>query len=368
MSRRPGRSPCPPRSPPRGGGDHAWAPAWRSAVIGWFLADAGAHGQTTDALRRRGRRVAGRARLGADGVRRTARHRAARPHRPDRPRRLPLRPLGRRHLGAASTTTAPSPWPPSSSPASTSSSPSSPACSSARSPPSPGLGRADPRLAARLRGRGHARDGVGTGRLSGWVDRVPGWIRSIAYGASAAFLLLVAASAVLVAVMLVARAQRGGDDDVRACTCRRVTTSMYALATVAVAPNAVLLGGAYLLGPGFAVGTGTVVSPSAGRARAGAGVPAARGTARRRAHPAVGDRASWRVPVVVGAGRRGARPAGLRRHGVRLGRAARLRQRVRRRPAHHAGDRARRRPDGHRPDGRHRRPGRARCWCPRWRR
>jgi hypothetical protein len=31
---------------------------------------------------------------------------------------------------------------------------------------------------------------------------------------------------------------------------------------MAVAPNAVLFGSAYLLGPGFAVGTGTVVSPT----------------------------------------------------------------------------------------------------------
>jgi len=37
---------------------------------------------------------------------------------------------------------------------------------------------------------------------------------------------------------------------------------MYTLATMAVAPNAVLFGSAYLLGPGFAVGTGTIVSPS----------------------------------------------------------------------------------------------------------
>ena len=33
--------------------------------------------------------------------------------------------------------------------------------------------------------------GVGTGRLRGWVELVPPWIRAIAYGAAAAFLLLV---------------------------------------------------------------------------------------------------------------------------------------------------------------------------------
>jgi hypothetical protein len=104
--------------------------------------------------------------------------------------------------------------------------------------------------------------GVGTGRLSGWVDRVPGWIRSIAYGASAAFLLLVAASAVLVAVML-ALGLNDAATMMSGLHLSRGDYVVYALATVSVAPNAVLLGSAYLLGPGFAVGTGTIVSPSA---------------------------------------------------------------------------------------------------------
>ena len=37
---------------------------------------------------------------------------------------------------------------------------------------------------------------------------------------------------------------------------------LYTLLVAAVAPNAVLLTGSYLLGPGFAVGTGTLVSPA----------------------------------------------------------------------------------------------------------
>lgn len=40
-------------------------------------------------------------------------------------------------------------------------------------------------------------------------------------------------------------------------------SALYTLLVAAVAPNVALLGSAYLLGPGFAVGTGTVVSPSA---------------------------------------------------------------------------------------------------------
>ncbi len=57
---------------------------------------------------------------------------------------------------------------------------------------------------------------------------------------------------------------------------------LYTVLVAAVAPNAVLLSGSYLLGPGFAVGTGTVVSPVRGRARPRPGVPAARGAALRR--------------------------------------------------------------------------------------
>jgi hypothetical protein len=38
--------------------------------------------------------------------------------------------------------------------------------------------------------------------------------------------------------------------------------ALFTLLTGAVAPNAALFGAAYLLGPGFAVGTGTVVAPS----------------------------------------------------------------------------------------------------------
>lgn len=101
----------------------------------------------------------------------------------------------------------------------------------------------------------------GTGCLRGWVQVVPGWVRSVLHGGLVAFLALVGAAAVLVAVALLLRIneaasvtsqlQLGAGDYV-----------MYALVTAALAPNAVLLGSAYLLGPGFAIGTGTVVSPT----------------------------------------------------------------------------------------------------------
>jgi hypothetical protein len=127
---------------------------------------------------------------------------------------------------------------------------------------SPGLGRA---IVGSLLVSGVAGTlglGAGCGRLTGWVERVPGWVRSVAYGASVAFLLLVAASAVLVAVML-ALGLNDASTMMSALHLSRGDYVVYALVTLSVVPNAVLLGSAYLLGPGFAVGTGTVVSPTA---------------------------------------------------------------------------------------------------------
>jgi hypothetical protein len=101
----------------------------------------------------------------------------------------------------------------------------------------------------------------GAGRLRTWVEVVPGWLRSIGYGATAAFLLLVVAASVLVVGALAV----GLNEAAAVMSGLRLGAGdhlMYVLATVAVAPNAVLLGAAYLLGPGFAIGTGTVVSPT----------------------------------------------------------------------------------------------------------
>jgi hypothetical protein len=102
---------------------------------------------------------------------------------------------------------------------------------------------------------------TGAGRLRALVDLVPGWVRSIGHGALTGFALLVAASAVLVAAAMVAGLSEAATlmSELHLAPGDYV---MYAVATLAVAPNAVLFGAAYLLGPGFAVGTGTVVSPS----------------------------------------------------------------------------------------------------------
>jgi hypothetical protein len=230
------------------------------AVIGWFLADAGAHGETTDALRVGADAwlVGHGAQLTASGVPlgivpltltaliamvlyRSGRWAAATSQPPEDDRTVVLAAtiLTGIYVVVAVVT-----------------------CLLAeRDSASPGLGRAivGALLLAALAGTlGLA---SGTGHLRGWVDLVPGWVRSIGYGALAGFLLLVVASAVLVAGALLI----GLNEAATVMSELHLGPGdylMYAVATLAVAPNAVLFGSAYLLGPGFAVGTGTVVSPS----------------------------------------------------------------------------------------------------------
>jgi hypothetical protein len=230
------------------------------AVIGWFLADAGAHGQTTDALR-----VGADAWLVGNGsgfsvrgvplgivplaltglivsvVYRYARWAAATSQEVDDDRTLGLAAViftGVYMVIAVVTCVV-----------------------VGLEDTGPGLGRAivGSMLVAGVAGTlGMA---AGTGRLAVAVARVPGWVRSVIHGAVASFLLLLVASAILVAVMVMlglnqASAMMSG------LHLSHGDYVMYTLATMAVAPNAVLLGGAYLIGPGFAVGTGTVVSPT----------------------------------------------------------------------------------------------------------
>jgi hypothetical protein len=230
------------------------------AVIGWFLADAGAHGQTTDALR-----------VGADAwlvghgshlslggvplgivplaltalfavvVYRSGRWAAqsSEPVEDDRTIALGATIFTGLYVVVAVVT----------------------CLVAAQDSVSAGLGRTI--LGALLLSASAGTIGMasGAGRLRGWVELVPGWVRSVAHGATVACLLLLAASAVLVlgavvvgiseAATVLSELHLGPGDYV-----------MYAVATLAVVPNAVLFGTAYLLGPGFAVGTGTVVSPT----------------------------------------------------------------------------------------------------------
>jgi hypothetical protein len=110
--------------------------------------------------------------------------------------------------------------------------------------------------------------GGGCGLVAGsrdvldWRSAVPEWARAVGRGALAATLLLVAAAALLLTVSLLLNL--GTAANVLARLHADVAGGLLAtLLVAAVAPNAVLLSGSYLLGPGFAVGAGTVVSPSA---------------------------------------------------------------------------------------------------------
>ncbi|MGZ6878138.1 MAG: cell division protein PerM [Nocardioidaceae bacterium] len=109
--------------------------------------------------------------------------------------------------------------------------------------------------------------GGGAGIAAGAGDRVPGWSRLpagpriVLRGGLASVLLVVAAAALLLTVSLLADLTSAANVLARL----HVDAAGGGLATVLVAtvtPNAVLLAGSYLLGPGFAVGTGTLVSPT----------------------------------------------------------------------------------------------------------
>ena len=109
--------------------------------------------------------------------------------------------------------------------------------------------------------------GGGSGILRGsegtvdWRSRVPETVRAILKGALAAALLLVACSAVVLAVSLVL--DIGAAANVLSLLHADTAGGLlYTALVAAVAPNAVLLCTSYLLGPGFAVGTGTLVSPA----------------------------------------------------------------------------------------------------------
>ena len=95
-----------------------------------------------------------------------------------------------------------------------------------------------------------------------WPARVPETVRAVAFGAVATVLLLVAAGSVLVTVAF-ARDFGAAANVLSRLHVDAAGGLLYTLVVAAVAPNAALLTGSYLLGPGFAVGAGTLVSPGA---------------------------------------------------------------------------------------------------------
>lgn len=108
---------------------------------------------------------------------------------------------------------------------------------------------------------------VGSGRFAVWLDLVPVWVRQVVVGALAGGLLLLAAGAVLVVVSLLLSFNEAANV-VSALDLGTGDALTLLLVTALFAPNAALFGSAYLLGPGFAVGTvaggvATSVSPGA---------------------------------------------------------------------------------------------------------
>jgi hypothetical protein len=103
---------------------------------------------------------------------------------------------------------------------------------------------------------------AGTGLLRTVRERLPETLVASVSGAAAAVLLMFAAAAVVLAGSLLAHL--GAAANVLAQLHADASGGlMYTVVVAAVTPNAVLLAGAYLLGPGFAVGSGTLVSPAA---------------------------------------------------------------------------------------------------------
>ncbi len=102
---------------------------------------------------------------------------------------------------------------------------------------------------------------VGSGRAAIWAARVPLMVRVTLAGArriTMAYLVvsfLVLCGSLIMnfssAATIASRLQADGGD-----------TALFVLATLFVLPNAILFSGSYLLGPGFALGAKTVVSPA----------------------------------------------------------------------------------------------------------
>ena len=104
--------------------------------------------------------------------------------------------------------------------------------------------------------------GVGSGRLAFWLAQLPAWVREVALGAVSGALVLLASGALLVAVSLLFSFNEASEILTR-LDLSTGDALTYTLVMALVAPNLALLGSAYLLGPGFAIGTGTTVSPTA---------------------------------------------------------------------------------------------------------
>lgn len=159
---------------------------------------------------------------------------------------------------------------------------------------------------------------TGTGELDAVRDRLPARLRVITYGALVGALALVAAAAVALAGSLLVHY----DEAATVLSKLHLSTPdtlAFTLLLALFAPNFVLLAAAYLVGPGFAFGVGTSVTPTSVELGA---VPALPVLA---AIPPEGRSSGWLALVVavpVLCGFLGARAAQLRQSGRAYDKAA----------------------------------------------
>lgn len=126
----------------------------------------------------------------------------------------------------------------------------------------PSLLRAGSFAALMSLGIGGAGIAVGSGRAALWVSLLSRTVRDAFLGAWAVLRAMALVSALAVGLALLA------DLNAAANVLSQLNTDagdtvVVALLSAVVLPNAVAFAGAYLIGPGFAVGTGTVVTPTA---------------------------------------------------------------------------------------------------------
>lgn len=102
---------------------------------------------------------------------------------------------------------------------------------------------------------------IGSGRAAVWLSLAPTAVRGALHAAWSILLtfLLASTTVFLVALALDFGAAMNVMSQLHLDTGDGI---MFVLLTLTVVPNAVVFSGAYLLGPGFTVGTGTLVSPS----------------------------------------------------------------------------------------------------------
>ncbi|MFN8189499.1 MAG: DUF6350 family protein [Nocardioidaceae bacterium] len=103
---------------------------------------------------------------------------------------------------------------------------------------------------------------VGSGRLAIWAAFVPEVVRATLATAGRVLAMFLVASSVawLVSLALDLSAAANVVSQLHLGTA---DTAMYLLVAALLAPNATLFAGSYLVGPGFSVGVGTLVSPTA---------------------------------------------------------------------------------------------------------